>query len=593
MKAIILAAGSGRRMRPLSDREHKALLRIGSKTIISRIVDGLMDNGIERIVVGTGYMAGRLESYLTEKYPAIAFTFINNSRFNETNNIHTLALIFSAIAIDEDIILIESDLIYEPSVIRRIIRSQFSNVALVDKYRSGLDGTVVGIAENRIIDVFPPHLQDSRFDFADKYKTLNIYKFSSEFCNATFKKLLKYYSKVIDDNCYYELILGILIYIQRETIYAEVIGDEKWAEVDDPNDLKVAEFIFSPQKRLAHLQESCGGFWNHDILDFGFIRNMHFPNSSILSEIRNNLENLALNYGSRQAVLNQKLAYFLCCDPQRVQALNGASQIYPLFASTYAQAKVLIPAPTFGEYPRAFPQAETYPDQVGIDVETLAARAVVCDVIVIVNPNNPTGSMVPTDWIYDFAERNPGQTIIVDESFIEFSNQPSLMEALEAKPLENVVIIKSLSKSWGIPGLRLGYVYTTHRGLRREMRRFIPIWNLNSIAEFFLEVVLKHRDTLADSFALTIKDRASFRAALAGCAFVESVYPSGANFMLVKFAATRTDLQLLAANMAARDAIYVKDVSERFTDGGFYLRLAVRSLEENRMLVAALKNHIK
>jgi choline kinase len=436
MKAIILAAGSGRRMRPLSDREHKTLLRIGSKTIISRIVDGLMENGIDRIVIGTGYMAGRLESYLTKKYPAIAFTFINNARFNETNNIHTLALVFSAIEIDEDIILIESDLIYEPSVIRRIIRSEFANVALVDKYRSGLDGTVVGIAENRIVDVFPPHLQGSRFDFTDKYKTLNIYKFSSEFCNSTFKKLLKYYSEVIDDNCYYELILGILIYIQRETIYAEVIADEKWAEVDDPNDLKVAEFIFSPQRRLVQLQESCGGYWNHDILDFGFIRNMYFPNSSIFSEIRNNLESLALNYGSRQSLLNQKLAYFLCCDPQRVQALNGASQIYPLLASMYAQAKVLIPVPTFGEYPRAFPQAESYPDRVGIDVAALAAQAAAFDVIIIVNPNNPTGSVVSTDWIYGFVERNPGKTIIVDESFIEFSGQPSLMGALEARPLK-------------------------------------------------------------------------------------------------------------------------------------------------------------
>jgi len=593
MKAIILAAGSGRRMRPLSDREHKTLLEIGGKTIITRIIDGLTENGIHRIIVGTGHMAERLESYLTKRYPTVAFTFINNSRFRETNNIHTLALIFSAVEIDEDIILIESDLIYEPSVIRRIIRSDFANVALVDKFRSGMDGTVVGISENRIVDVFPPHLQGSRFDFSDKYKTLNIYKFSSGFCNSTFKKLLKYYSKVIDDNCYYELILGILIYIQRETIYAETVGDEKWAEVDDPNDLKVADFIFSPRKRLEHLQHSCGGFWNHDILDFCFIRNIHFPNSSIFSEIRNNLENLALNYGSRQSILNQKLAYFLSCDPNRVHTLNGASQIYPLFASTYAGAKVLIPDPTFGEYPRAFPDAHIYPDRVGVDEGTLEERASDFDVIVIVNPNNPTGSVIPTDWIYGFSKRNPGKTIIVDESFIEFSDQPSLIEALEAEPLENVVIVKSLSKSWGIPGLRLGYVYTSQRRLSRQIHRYIPIWNMNSIAEFFLEMILKHRDALDESFALTVKDRTSFRAALTGCGFINCVYPSGANFLLVKFHQSRSDLQFLAAEMVQRDAIYIKDVSERFDDGGFYLRLAVRSPEENRVLVASLNDHLK
>jgi len=593
MKAIILAAGSGKRMRPLSNREHKTLLRIGGKTIIARIVDGLIENGIDRIIVGTGYMAGRLKRYLTGKYPTVAFTFINNSRFGETNNIHTLALIFSAVEIDEDIILIESDLIYEPSVIRRIIRSDFANVALVDKFRSGMDGTVVGISENRIVDVFPPHLQSSRFDFTDKYKTLNIYKFSSEFCNSTFKKLLKYYSKVIDDNCYYELILGILIYIQRETIFAEKVAGERWAEVDDPNDLKVADFIFSPQKRLAHLKGSCGGFWNHDILDFCFIRNIHFPNSSIFSEIRNNLENLALNYGSRQSVLNQKFAYFLSCDPNRVHALNGASQIYPLLAFTYAREKVLIPDPTFGEYPRAFPDAETYPDRVGIDCRALEGQASEFDVIVIVNPNNPTGSVIPSDWIYRFSKTNSGKTIIVDESFIEFSNQPSLMEALEAEPLENVVIVKSLSKSWGIPGLRLGYIYTACSRLSRQIHRYIPIWNMNSIAEFFLEVIFKHRDVLDESFALTVKDRAVFRAVLAGCDFVDCVYPSQANFLLVKFHQNRSELERLAEEMMESDAIYVKDISERFGDGGFYLRLAVRSPEENRLLIASLEKHMK
>jgi len=372
-----------------------------------------------------------------------------------------------------------------------------------------------------------------------------------------------------------------------------MVDDEKWAEVDDPNDLKVAEFIFSPQKRIELLQESYGGFWNHDILDFCFIRNMYFPNSSIFSEIRNNLENLALNYGSRQSILNQKLAYFLCCDPDRVHALNGASQIYPLLASAYEKAKVLIPDPTFGEYPRVFPDAETYPDRVGIDVAALAAQAAACEVIVVVNPNNPTGSVVPTDWLYGFAKRTPGKTIIADESFIEFSDQPSIVEALEADPLENVTVIKSLSKSWGIPGLRLGYVYTTNPRLGRQIHDDIPIWNMNSVAEFFLEVILKHRDALADSFSYTKKDRAFFREALSGCDFVDCVYPSGANFLLVKFQAGRTDLLSLAADLTAREAIYVKDVSGRFDDGGFYLRLAVRRPEDNRVLIAALNDHIK
>ena len=89
---------------------------------------------------------------------------------------------FDCIDIDDDIILIESDLIYEPTVIERVITSKNDNVALVSKYKSGMDGTVVKLSGDVVTDVIPSHLQDERFDFTDKYKTLNIYKFSRDFC---------------------------------------------------------------------------------------------------------------------------------------------------------------------------------------------------------------------------------------------------------------------------------------------------------------------------------------------------------------------------------------------------------------------------
>jgi len=588
MKALILAAGYGNRMRPLTDTTHKTLLRVGGQTLIGRIVDGLRAHAVTEIVVVTGHLADDLEQALTAAYPDLRFTFVRNLRYRETNNIYSLALAFDTIDLDDDILLIESDLVYEPAVIRRIVESRYPNVALVDRFRSGMDGTVVTVGDHVIRSIIPPHLQGPNFDFSDKFKTLNIYKFSKEFCASVFKQLLSYYTKTIDDNCYYELILGILIYVGQAQIHAEVLDGETWAELDDPNDLRVAEFVFDRSARGALIDEAFGGLWAHNVLDFGFIRNMHFPPGAMLAEMKGNLPNLLANYGSRQTILNQKLAYVLLCDAARVLALNGASQAYPMLRSYFRGKTMLMPEPTFGEYPRIADSRLTYPDAIGIDPADLEERARRCDVVVVVNPNNPTGSTVSTEWLLGFAERHGDKWLLVDESFIDFSGQASVMDLLRDRPLENVIVLKSLSKCLGVPGLRLGYLYSADQHLLDHCAREIPIWNMNSMAEFFLEVLLKHRRTLAQSFRQTMADRDDFATAIAAVPAVEHVFDSGANFLLARIAGGRQGAAALAERLLTDHAIYVKDVSPRFPDGHGYWRVAVRLPEENHRLLTLL-----
>jgi histidinol-phosphate/aromatic aminotransferase/cobyric acid decarboxylase-like protein/choline kinase len=589
MKAMILAAGYGNRMRPLTDNAHKTLLNVAGETIIGRILDGLCDNNITDFVIVTGYRRDELVEYCSQHYRHCSIEYVHNERYRETNNIFSMALAFEQITIDSDIILIESDLIYEPAVIKRLLSSRYSTVALVDKYATGMDGTVVKVENGIITSVIPPHLQDEKFEFSDKYKTLNIYKFSKDFCNTVFKKLLTYYAKTINDNCYYELILGILIYMQQETIHAEILEGEKWAEVDDPNDLHGAEFIFNKKRRAAILEEGFGGYWNYDITDFCFIRNMYFPNTAVISEIRNNLPDLLHNYGSRQDRLDQKLAWLLLCEKTCLHALNGASQIYPMLKERFSGQKVLLPAPTFGEYPKIFPNAVTYKDGVGIDFDEIEKAGAGCGCIVFVNPNNPTGSLIDTKRIMEFASRNPDKTVIADESFIDFSGCPSVLSLLEATPLDNVIIIKSLSKSMGMPGIRLGYVYSRNKDFNAFVKESLPIWNLNSITEFVMEIILKHRKSLQQSFVNTIRDREEFRTALTGLPCVEKVFPSAANFILMRMKPRTPASPEIAEMLLTRYSIYVKDISHKFPDNKKYLRLAVRLPHENAMLVSCIR----
>jgi len=208
MKAVILAAGIGRRMRPLSDNCHKTLLEVGGRTIIGRIIDGLQANGITEVYIVTGYRATEVENYITREFAHLKCRFIRNEVYASTNNIYSMALALEQVECDEDILLIESDLIYEPAVLTKLIESEHPNAALVDRYRIGLDGTVVSVSDSNVItQVIPAALQDAKFDFADKFKTLNIYKFSAEFCRSTFRKLLTYYARIIDDNCYLQILV--------------------------------------------------------------------------------------------------------------------------------------------------------------------------------------------------------------------------------------------------------------------------------------------------------------------------------------------------------------------------------------------------
>ena len=152
------------------------------------------------------------------------------------------------------------------------------------------------------------------------------------------------------------------------------------------------------------------------------------------------------------------------------------------------------------------------------------------------------------------------------------------------------MVIKSLSKSLGVPGIRLGYFYCCDQDINSYVKQNIPIWNMNSIAEHFLEIILKHRNTLSNSFTQTISDRTNFAAELSTIPYIERVYKSGANFLLVKLKGNADFANQLSRYLLSEKSIFIKDVSSKFPDGAGYFRLAVRLHSENRDLVNHLLN---
>ena len=591
MIAIILAAGYGNRMRPLTDNEHKTLLKINDITIIDNIIDSLIVNSVNNIVVVTGYRSEELKKYLLDKYNNVNFQFVHNKDFKTTNNIFSLSLAFKNIQIDSDIILIESDLIYDHKIISNLINDSIKNIALVSVYQSGMDGTVVKLgSNNKITEVIPPHLQDSDFSFSNKYKTLNIYKFSQGFTNNIFSKLLNYYSEVIDDNCYYELVLGILIYMQKEDIYSLIVENKDWIEVDDTNDVRIAEYKFAKDEKKDILGNAWGGYWNYDITDFSFIRNMYFPTPSMIADVKNNIEELIWNYGSSNKIFNQKLSYYLLKDETKLCALNGAAQIYPFINNKYSDAKVLMPSPTFGEYEKIFNNKEYYKDNGLFDFKEISNKIQNNDIIVFVNPNNPTGTFTKSENIYDLIKKHPKKLFIIDESFIDFSNSLSISEISGSELLDNFLIIRSMSKSHGFPGVRIGYVYSNNLNMIFDIKNSLPVWNFNSIAEYFLEIMLKYRNEFKKSIDKTIHDRNEFIENMKLQKWVNNVFDSSADFILVE---TDVNILYLIDTLLNQDSIYIRDISSKFNDGKTYFRFAVRTSKENNIMIEAINTNLK
>jgi histidinol-phosphate/aromatic aminotransferase/cobyric acid decarboxylase-like protein/choline kinase len=588
MQAVILAAGRGRRMEPLSRTRHKALLEIGGSTILGRAMDSLIAAGVAPITVVTGYRSDEIIGFISAYYPDVPVRYVANEDYDTTNNVVSLAMALEALSYDDDVILIECDLLFQPRLIAEIA-SCTGNVALVDRYRTGMDGTVVAVEDGTVTQVFPVASQGRDFRYDDKFKTLNIYRFDRHFCQRTLRPMLTAYAEHVDPNCYYELVLGMLANIPEHRIAARLVGESDWVEVDDPNDVSVARFTFDPPARPGLLDRSFGGHWSLGILDFSLPRNAYFPPPAMHAALRHALPDVITGYGSAQPVLDEKLALFLGCDPGRVRLLNGASAAYPILRHLFRGCRAAIPAPTFGEYARIFPAALTYADRPGIDGEALDRAAAAADLCVIVNPNNPSGTTVPTQFVYELAARHPRTRFLVDESFLPFSGQRSMIGLLEQAPLANVAVLASLGKALGVPGLRLGYLFSTDRDLLAAADGFVPIWGVNALAEYFLELVLKFRGDLEESIGSTVSERARMRRLLADQPLAEQVYDSGANFLLVRLrgddAAAAADVR---SALLARDRIEVKDVSAKFPDRSPRLRLAVRTRGDNDRLLAAM-----
>ena len=601
MQAIILAAGMGRRLGEFTADNTKCMLEVNGVRLIDRMLHQLESLSLDRIVIVTGYEGEKLRNYLNKRYPDKDIVFVDNPVYDRTNNIYSLWLARGYMA-EEDTLLLESDLIFDDSILDAAVNSPYPNVALVAKYQTWMDGTMVRIDDENNIINFIPKKAFKYEDVPHYYKTVNVYRFSKEFCRDHYLPFLEAYIKVLGENEYYEQVLRVITLIDTANIKALPVGNAPWYEIDDVQDLRIAETIFAtPEEKLRKLQHSYGGYWRYPgLLDFCYLVNPYFPRRRMIDEMKANFEPLLRDYPSGMGVNSLLAGKYFGIRQRYVVVGNGAAELIKGLMEAH-EGRLGVIYPTFEEYPnRHDPESlvvfhpgnadfsYTADDLMGF----FSGKGI--SSLLIVNPDNPSGNFIPlpdllrlAQWASDNAIR-----LIVDESFVDFSdggfgNTLLRNETLESYP--TMCVMKSISKSYGVPGLRLGVLASADEGLIASMKKDVAIWNINSFAEFYMQIYGKYEKDYARACDKFREERGIFEKELNGIPFLR-VIPSQANYFLCEITGDISSADLTLSLLTRHD-ILIKDCSSKkgFPKDRQFIRIAIRDRKDNHLLAEALR----
>ena len=397
MQAIILAAGMGKRLGEFTKDNTKCMVKMNGECIIDRLLKQLSRLDLKRVVIVVGYEGCKLIEHIGDRYSdCLKIEYVENVIYDKTNNIYSLALAKEQMQ-EDDTLLIESDLVFDDSMLQLLVENGQPNLALVAKYESWMDGTVVCIDdENNIVNFVPKAA--FRYDDVDKYyKTVNIYKFSKEFSRTKYVPFLEAYTKAVGNNEYYENVLRVITFLDSRDLKALPVGNEKWYEIDDKQDLDIAEALFAEEKDiLKKYYGRFGGYWRFPkMLDYCYLVNPYFASSRIVDEMKANFHTLIQEYPSGMKVNTLLASKCWGVKEDYIVPGNGAAELIKALMELLP-GKLGIVRPTFEEYPNRcdkdslvtfIPQNNEYRYTADDLMEFFGRNH--ADSIVLINPDNP------------------------------------------------------------------------------------------------------------------------------------------------------------------------------------------------------------
>ena len=602
MQAIILAAGMGKRLKELTSNATKCMVEVNGEMMIHKTLMHLEKLNLNKIVLVVGYEGQQLMDYVNSLGLKTPVEYVVNDVYDKTNNIYSLYLAKEYL-LQDDTLLLESDLVYEEAVIRKLVDTPYPSLVLVDKFESWMDGTCITVDEDDNITSF---VSKREFDFTktdEYYKTVNLYKFSKNFSEKYYVPFLEAYCNAMGLNEYYEQVLKVITFLGDLEIKAVKLNGEKWYEIDDVQDLDIAESLLAgKEEKLEKMQKRFGGYWRYPkLIDFCYLVNPYFPNKKLVSEMQTNFERLLGEYPSGMGVNSLIAAKIFGLHASQVIVGNGAAELIKSLMERFT-GRLGMAFPTFQEYPNRKAQTDVVPYFVTNDEFRYTAKDLMdfyedkdIEVLTLINPDNPSGNYIRREDVLKLSEWCEKKNIrfVVDESFVDFVDEEETTTLLDAEILKenpNLIVVKSISKSYGVPGLRLGVLASSDEELIAEMKKDVAIWNINSFAEFYLQIYEKYAKDYVKAIEKFKQTRAAYIKDLQALSGLR-VLPTQVNYVLCEITCGVTSRKL--AEDLLEENILIKDLStKKGFDGKNYIRLAVRDEKDNAILVEALKRYL-
>jgi threonine-phosphate decarboxylase len=340
-----------------------------------------------------------------------------------------------------------------------------------------------------------------------------------------------------------------------------------------------------------------GGYYRHNFIDHAYLYNLYFPPEAIFTNLKDQIHDLVLNYPVAQDALAELIGKIIDQPAARIVVGNGASELIKI-VSGHISGKLIVPVPSFNEYANAAPSGQViefpleFPSfQLDVDKFAAVATRVKADIAVVVTPNNPTSMLISKPDLIRLAKKLDANDcmLIIDESFLDFAENPeqiSLEPEIENYP--NVAIFKSMSKAYGICGLRIGYMLTANSKFAEAVRKGVHIWNVNGFAEEFLRLLPDYKPEFIESCKQVRSDRDSLYKKLCGIEGL-TVFKPDANFIFCRLPDYVQSAPEMTKKLFIEYNMYIKDcVGKTQPDSDRYFRIASRTEAENCKLVAAL-----
>ena len=316
-------------------------------------------------------------------------------------------------------------------------------------------------------------------------------------------------------------------------------------------------------------------------------------------EIRANFDTLLTEYPSGMRVNSLLAAKNFGVHQENILVGNGAAELIKSLMN-YLEGNVGFIRPTFDEYPNRYDRENSVdftPNNKDYSYTADDIIAYFSDKgnhnLIVINPDNPSGNYIPKNDLLRLIKWSDqkGIKLIIDESFVDFSDEEDStiidQDILSENP--HLYVMKSISKSYGVPGLRLGVLASGDTVTIDKMKKDVSIWNINSFGEFYLQIAEKYAKDYTAALVQLRAERKRFQNELAKIKDVR-VIPSQANYVMVELENGISPKELLKT-LLIKHNLLIKELTTK-TNGREYLRLAIRNQEDNDILISAMKNEI-